>query len=216
MTQHGDPDCAPLRRPRQPAIRGARFQIRPRGALTEINSGRVRPCGASVENMIADLHCPHESRPIRLHARRMKRDGAVRYIGQRNAARHNTGRQPYGVGPIAWRSRLVKRAVAHERELTCVACPLMHDTTNRVGIPRPVRSTHHDFRNSFLPRHSFAARFVVRTVSAGLPLEYEERPFEWVEGERFSVLRVLHGGVMKSMETSFALESDFCRSQRLM
>ena len=51
-----------------------------------------------------------------------------------------------------------------------------------------------------------AARFVVRTVSAGLPMEYEERPFEWVEGERFSVLRVLHGGLMKSMETSFALE----------
>ncbi|HYQ04539.1 MAG TPA: DUF5939 domain-containing protein [Polyangiaceae bacterium] len=51
-----------------------------------------------------------------------------------------------------------------------------------------------------------AARFVVRTVSAGLPIEYEERPFEWVEGERFSVLRVLHGGVMKSLETSFALE----------
>ena len=52
-----------------------------------------------------------------------------------------------------------------------------------------------------------AARFVVRTVSAGLPMEYEERPFEWVEGERFSVLRVLHGGVMKSMETRFELES---------
>ncbi|HYQ29108.1 MAG TPA: DUF5939 domain-containing protein [Polyangiaceae bacterium] len=52
-----------------------------------------------------------------------------------------------------------------------------------------------------------AARFVVRTVSAGLPLEYEERPFEWVEGERFSVRRVLHGGVMKSIDTSFALES---------
>jgi adenylate cyclase len=51
-----------------------------------------------------------------------------------------------------------------------------------------------------------AARFVVRTVSAGLPIEYEERPFEWVEGERFSVLRVLHGGVMKSLETSFSLE----------
>lgn len=53
---------------------------------------------------------------------------------------------------------------------------------------------------------SSAARFVVRTVSAGLPIEYEERPFEWVEGERFSVLRVLHGGVMKSLETSFRLE----------
>lgn len=51
-----------------------------------------------------------------------------------------------------------------------------------------------------------AARFVVRTVSAGLPMEYEERPFEWLEGERFSVLRVLHGGLMKSLETRFALE----------
>ena len=52
-----------------------------------------------------------------------------------------------------------------------------------------------------------AARYVVRTVSAGLPLEYEERPFEWVENERFSVRRVLHSGVMKSMEHSFALSS---------
>jgi class 3 adenylate cyclase len=52
-----------------------------------------------------------------------------------------------------------------------------------------------------------AARFVVRTISGGFPLEYEERPFEWVEGERLSVLRVVHGGVMKSIETSFALES---------
>lgn len=50
-----------------------------------------------------------------------------------------------------------------------------------------------------------AARFVVRTVSAGLPLEYEERPFEWVEGERFSVRRVIHAGVMKNMEHFFSL-----------
>ncbi len=50
-----------------------------------------------------------------------------------------------------------------------------------------------------------AARYVVRTVSAGIPLEYDERPFEWVENERFSVRRVLHSGVMKSMEHSFAL-----------
>jgi adenylate cyclase len=51
-----------------------------------------------------------------------------------------------------------------------------------------------------------AARFVVRTVSAGIPLEYEERPFEWVENQRFSVRRVLRSGVMKSMEHSFTLE----------
>jgi adenylate cyclase len=50
-----------------------------------------------------------------------------------------------------------------------------------------------------------AARFVVRTVSAGIPLEYEERPFEWMEGERFSVVRVHHSGVMKSIETAFQL-----------
>src|SRR5450631_39824 len=50
-----------------------------------------------------------------------------------------------------------------------------------------------------------AARFVVRTVSAGIPLEYEERPFEWVEGERFSVRRTHRSGVMKSMDTAFAL-----------
>ncbi len=51
-----------------------------------------------------------------------------------------------------------------------------------------------------------AARFMVRTTSAGLPMEYEERPFEWIENERFSVRRVLPSGVMKSMETAFTLE----------
>jgi class 3 adenylate cyclase len=50
-----------------------------------------------------------------------------------------------------------------------------------------------------------AARFVVRTVSAGISLEYEERPFEWVEGERFSVRRTHRSGVMKSMDTAFSL-----------
>jgi hypothetical protein len=31
-----------------------------------------------------------------------------------------------------------------------------------------------------------AARYVVRTVSAGFALEYEERPFEWTENEHFA------------------------------
>ena len=51
-----------------------------------------------------------------------------------------------------------------------------------------------------------AARFVVRTVSAGMPIEYEERPFEWIENQRFSVRRVLRSGVMKSMDHSFTLD----------
>ncbi|MEI9949289.1 MAG: DUF5939 domain-containing protein [Pseudomonadota bacterium] len=75
-----------------------------------------------------------------------------------------------------------------------------------IGLGRLELSPHTD---------SSAARFVVRTVSAGLPMEYEERPFEWVEGERFSVLRVLHGGVMKSIETRFALESLAVRGTRV-
>jgi len=51
-----------------------------------------------------------------------------------------------------------------------------------------------------------AARFLVRTVSAGFPIEYEERPFEWIENERFSVRRVLRSGLLKSMEHEFELE----------
>ncbi len=51
-----------------------------------------------------------------------------------------------------------------------------------------------------------AARFMVRTISAGFPIEYEERPFEWIENERFSVRRVLHSGLLKSMEHEFKLE----------
>ncbi len=50
-----------------------------------------------------------------------------------------------------------------------------------------------------------AARYVVRTVSGGIPLEYEERPFEWVENERFRVERVLRGGLLRSMTNEFRL-----------
>ncbi len=50
-----------------------------------------------------------------------------------------------------------------------------------------------------------AARFVVRTVSAGFALEYEERPFEFVEHERFCVHRVLRRGVLRSMTNEFWL-----------
>ena len=34
-----------------------------------------------------------------------------------------------------------------------------------------------------------AARYLVRTVSRGFALEYEERPFEWVENEHFRIHR---------------------------
>src|SRR5258705_3766459 len=50
-----------------------------------------------------------------------------------------------------------------------------------------------------------AARYVVRTVSAGFALEYEERPFEWVENERFRIHRHMRRGVVRSMTNEFWL-----------
>lgn len=50
-----------------------------------------------------------------------------------------------------------------------------------------------------------AARYVVRTVSAGFALEYEERPFEWVENERFRIHRAMRSGVVRSMTNEFFL-----------
>lgn len=50
-----------------------------------------------------------------------------------------------------------------------------------------------------------AARYVVRTVSAGFSLEYEEQPFEWVENERFRIHRAMRRGVVRSMTNEFWL-----------
>lgn len=50
-----------------------------------------------------------------------------------------------------------------------------------------------------------AARYVVRTVSAGFALEYEERPFEWTENEHFRVHRQMRRGVVRSMTNEFWL-----------
>jgi adenylate cyclase len=52
---------------------------------------------------------------------------------------------------------------------------------------------------------SSAARYVVKTVSSGFALEYEERPFEWVENERFRIHRHMRRGVVRSMTNEFWL-----------
>lgn len=51
-----------------------------------------------------------------------------------------------------------------------------------------------------------AARFLVDTVSGGVPLRYEERPYEWREARAFSVRRVMRGGLLAEMTNSFKLE----------
>jgi adenylate cyclase len=51
-----------------------------------------------------------------------------------------------------------------------------------------------------------AARHLVKTVSGGFPLEYEERPYEWVENRRFRVRRDVRKGAVKLIDNAFSLE----------
>ena len=51
-----------------------------------------------------------------------------------------------------------------------------------------------------------AARFLVRTVSGGFPLEYEERPFSFVEHRGFSVTRIVRKGALRSIENVYKIE----------
>lgn len=51
-----------------------------------------------------------------------------------------------------------------------------------------------------------AARFLIRTVTTGFELEYEEEPFEWTENERFRIHRRMRRGVVSSMTNEFWLE----------
>jgi len=50
-----------------------------------------------------------------------------------------------------------------------------------------------------------AARYLVATTLGGFRVEYEERPAEFVENERFKFLRVLRPGPVRSIETQFEL-----------
>jgi class 3 adenylate cyclase len=52
---------------------------------------------------------------------------------------------------------------------------------------------------------SSAARYVVRTVSAGFALEYVERPFEFTEHRHFRIHREMRRGVVRSMTNEFWL-----------
>ena len=50
-----------------------------------------------------------------------------------------------------------------------------------------------------------AARFLVSTKLGGFRVDYEERPVEFVEGERFKFVRILRGGPVRSIEMTFEL-----------
>src|ERR1700752_3439023 len=50
-----------------------------------------------------------------------------------------------------------------------------------------------------------AARFLIATTMGGFRIEYEERPFEFVENERFTFRRVLRRGPVVSIQVGFVL-----------
>ena len=50
---------------------------------------------------------------------------------------------------------------------------------------------------------SSAARYLVKTVSGGFPLEYLERPFEFTEHQHFCIHRDMRRGVVRSMTNEF-------------
>jgi class 3 adenylate cyclase len=52
-----------------------------------------------------------------------------------------------------------------------------------------------------------AARFVVSTNLGGFPVDYEERPFEWIYPRRFKILRRMRSGPLNTLELAYALES---------
>ncbi|MBI3206530.1 MAG: hypothetical protein HYZ29_33645 [Myxococcales bacterium] len=96
------------------------------------------------------------------------------------------------------------KAVVVERVVACRAdagalWPLVTDTErlNRaVGLGRLALSPNDD---------ASAARHVVTTVSGGFPLEYEERPYEWIEPTRFSVRRDVRRGLVTQLLNEFEL-----------
>jgi adenylate cyclase len=51
-----------------------------------------------------------------------------------------------------------------------------------------------------------AARYLVHTKIGGMPVVYEERPYEWVYPERFKVKRLFRSGAFLTLEFSFELK----------
>src|SRR5258706_4913005 len=56
-------------------------------------------------------------------------------------------------------------------------------------------------------RDAGAARYLVKTTAGGLPIEFEERPFEWIEPVRWSVRRIFRKGAVSEFEMQNRMEA---------
>jgi adenylate cyclase len=96
------------------------------------------------------------------------------------------------------------RAVVVEAEVDCVSDlpTLWRIVTNTEQLNRAIGLG----RIALVPnRDQTAARYLVDTVSGGFGMSYEERPFELVENQHFSVTRVVRKGLALSLENTFKL-----------
>jgi class 3 adenylate cyclase len=92
----------------------------------------------------------------------------------------------------------VQRIVELSSERSQVWCAIGDtERMNRAVGLGPLQVAPHD--------DASAARYVVRTVSAGFPLEYVERPFEFTEHQHFRIHREMRRGVVRSMTNEFWL-----------
>jgi len=99
----------------------------------------------------------------------------------------------------------VGKPVVVVRELECAAgpaalWPFIADT-ERFNRSIGLRAIVHDPLSD-----AGAARYLVHTRLGGFPVEYEERPFEWIENRRFAVRRLMRGGALRSLEFCTELE----------
>lgn len=110
-------------------------------------------------------------------------------------------------GPGAWYLRAAMSAV-RARESVEVASAISDvwtvivdtDRMNRIMGMRPVRYV-------ALPEGaSGAARFHAHTTLGGVPVTYEEAPFEWTLEKEFGVFRKFLGGPYRSVSTRWTLE----------
>src|SRR5262245_27904947 len=51
-----------------------------------------------------------------------------------------------------------------------------------------------------------SARYLVSTHLGGFPVEYEERPFEWIYPKRFKILLKMRSGPLRSLEVAYELD----------
>lgn len=98
----------------------------------------------------------------------------------------------------AWMPVSVERVVAMASERSQVWCAIGDtERMNRAVGLGPLEVTPHD--------DTSASRYVVRTVTGGFALEYEEQPFEFTEHRHFRIHRSMRRGVLRSMTNEFWL-----------